>query len=389
MHSQSFLTLYCGPIFFLYLCKLFELESKTYTMNNVTNRRLKAVVASMIFISSVSFSQIDNMYFLRAGTTDAVKIIEAYFAPYADAFGAGLNGGWYNTAKPHKLGGFDITTSFNIGLVPSSAGTYNVEGLGLTTLTGSGLAPAISGPKDLARPSLTKTIGGVTVASFMLPPGTGWKVIPVPTAQIGVGLPLGTELKVRYMPKINIKDGDISLWGVGLMHSIMQYIPGNKLLPVDVSVFGGYTKLMSNIPLDLQPQTDAPQAYGPLYNATTSFINQKMSANVEAWNISAIGSVKLAVVTIYGGLGYTKTVTDIRLNGNYPLPVVDLAISTTEGVYKDEGVINNFPAINIKNFSGVRANIGFRLKLSVITIHADYTRAQYNVLSAGLGISFR
>jgi hypothetical protein len=94
-------------------------------------------------------------------------------------------------------------------------------------------------------------------------------------------------------------------------------------------------------------------------------------------------------VTIYGGLGYTKTVTDIRLKGNYPLPVVDLAISTTEGVYKDEGVINNFPAINIKNFSGVRANIGFRLKLSVITIHADYTRAQYNVLSAGFGISFR
>jgi hypothetical protein len=66
-------------------------------------------------------------------------------------------------------------------------------------------------------------------------------------------LPFGTELKVRFIPKINIKDGNVSLWGVGLLHSIMQYLPGNKLLPFDVSLFGGYTKLMGNVPVDLQP----------------------------------------------------------------------------------------------------------------------------------------
>jgi hypothetical protein len=45
--------------------------------------------------------------------------------------------------------------------------------------------------------------------------------------------------------------------------------------------------------------------------------------------------------------------------------------------------------MDINNFSGLRANIGFRIKLAVVTIHADYTKAQYNVLTAGLGISFR
>ena len=50
---------------------------------------------------------------------------------------------------------------------------------------------------------------------------------------------------------------------------------------------------------------------------------------------------------------------------------------------------SDFPNMDIKNFSGLRANIGFRLKLAVVTIHVDYTRAQYNVLSTGLGISFR
>lgn len=362
-------------------------------MNKTSIKKLWAVIACSIIVSSAAFSQIDNMDFLRGGTADAVKIIQAYFAPYANAFGAGLNGGWYNTAKPHKLGGFDITASFNFGMVPKSAGTFNVADLGLTSLTGTGIASTISGPST-SNVTLTKTVnvpgtGDINVASFKLPPGTGWRLIPVPTAQIGIGLPLGTELKIRYMPALNVKDANISLWGVGLMHSIMQYIPGHKILPVDVSVFGGYTRITTNIPLDLQPAVGAPQSYGPLYNAATSFVDQKMTANIGAWNVGIISSVKVAILTVYGGLGYSNTVTDISLKGNYPLPVPDPAISTTQGVYKDAGVINNFPAINIKNFSGLRANLGLRIKLAVVTIHMDYTRSQYNVFSTGLGISFR
>lgn len=359
-------------------------------MKKISLKRLWAAIACFIMISSASYSQIDNMDFLKGGTEDAVKIIQAYFAPYANAFGAGLNGGWYNTAKPHKLGGFDITASFNLGMVPTSAGTFNVEDLDLQFLTGTGIASTISGPKT-SNVTLEKnvTVSGNTynVASFKLPPGTGWRLIPVPTAQIGIGLPLGTELKIRYMPALNLKDANVSLWGVGLMHSIMQYIPGNKLLPVDLSVFGGYTKITTNIPIDLQPGT--PQNYTSPYNAATSFLGQKMTAGVGAWNVGVIASVKVAVLTVYGGMGYSNTVTDIRLKGNYPLPEVNPAISTTEGVYENGGVITDFPAITIKNFSGLRANLGVRVKLAVVTIHMDYTRSQYNVFSTGLGISFR
>ena len=94
----------------------------------------------------------------------------------------------------------------------------------------------------------------VPVASFKMPEGANWNYIPVPMLQVGIGLPLGSELKVRYLPKINLgSNGDISLWGVGLMHSIMQYIPSNKVLPLDVSVFGGYTKMTANGPISLQP----------------------------------------------------------------------------------------------------------------------------------------
>ena len=355
-------------------------------MNKLFAKRLGTLMCTVFLISSVSFSQIDNFDFLKSGASDGVKIIEAYMAPWANAFGAGLNGSWYNTAKPHKLGGFDITVGFNIGMVPDADGTFNVGDLGLTTLTGTGTASTVSGPAD-AGPTLTKTVSGITLASFSLPPGTDWKLIPVPTGQIGIGLPMGTELKIRYMPKLTIKDGDVSLWGVGLMHSIMQYIPGNKMLPVDLSVFGGYTKLMGHVPIDLP--AGSPANY-TTYNASSSFSDQRMAATVSALNIGIIGSVGIPIVTLYGGLGYSKTQTEIKLEGNYPTPVLVTSPSPM-AEYNDDGVLSGseLPAINIKNFSGLRANVGLRFKFAVLTIHADYTRSQYNVVSAGIGISFR
>lgn len=359
-------------------------------MNKLFAKRFGTLMSALLIVSSVSFSQFDNVDFLKAGAADGIAVIKAYITPWANAFGAGLNSGWYNTAKPHKLGGFDITTSFNIGAVPSSDGTYDVTKIGLKTFSGTGKAPTVSGAKTNGPTlSYTKTIGSynVTLASFATPPGTNWKMIPVPTAQIGLGLPLGTEIKGRYIPKIKISDNDISLWGVGVMHSIMQYVPGNKLLPFDVSLFGGYTKLEGNIAINLKP--GIPTNYTTAYDVNTSFNNQKMTASVEAWNVGLIASFSVPVINFYGGIGYAKTLTDIKLTGNFPTPTINTAISTTQGVYEDAGVVKNFPAINIESYSGLKGNIGFRLKLAVITIHADYTRSLYNVFSAGLGISFR
>jgi hypothetical protein len=108
---------------------------------------------------------------------------------------------------------------------------------------------------------------------------------------------------------------------------------------------------------------------------------------VGALNISAIGSVNLKIITFYAGLGYSKTKTSVKLQGNFPSP----KLYGTSVEYRDDGVRTgaDFSNMNIENFSGLRANAGFRIKLAVITIFADYTRAQYNVVSTGLGISFR
>lgn len=359
-------------------------------MNKLTAKRFGTLLSAILIFSTVSFSQLSNVDFLKSAPADGAKFLQGYIAPWANAFGAGLNGGWYNTAKPHKLGGFDLTTSFNIASIPASADKFDLSTIGpSTTLTASGQTSTISGP-NTSGPLMTYKANGVTLASFNAPPGTGWKLIPVPTAQIGIGLPFGTEIKVRYIPKIKIKNGDVSLWGVGLVHSLLQYLPGNKVLPFDVSLFGGYTKLTGNIPIGLKPDPAVVQAYTTPFSAATSFNDQNLNVNVTALNVSAIASLNIPVLTVYGGLGYCKSKTTMEFSGNFPTPVA-VATPVPHAEYNNSGVKTgaDFPKMNIENFSGVRANIGIRIKLSVITIHADYTKAQYNVYSTGLGISFR
>jgi hypothetical protein len=360
-------------------------------MNKLSAKRLGALISAIFIFTSVSFSQFKNVDFLKSVPADGAKYLQAYISPWVNAFGSGMNGGWYNTAKPHKFGGFDITTNISVGMVPSSAGTFELSSIGLSSaMTATGKASTISGP-NTAGPAMAYKVSGVTLASFNAAPGTNWKMIPVPSAQIGIGLPFGTELKGRFIPKINIKDGNISLWGVGVVHSIMQYFPGNKLLPFDVSLFGGYTKLTGNVPIGLQPGT--PTNYTTPYSLATSFNDQNLNIVVSAMNVSAIASLNLPVITFYGGLGYCKSKTVMEFTGNFPTPylVTPTLPAVPYAEYNNNGVKTgkDFPSMEIENFSGLRANIGFRIKLAVITIHADYTKAQYNVFTTGLGISFR
>jgi len=371
---------------FFYICTSTGQVLIILTMIKTKIKRLSALIICAFLFSSVSFSQFE-VDFLRAGTEDGLALLEAYVTPWANAFGAGVNGSWYNTAKPHKFGGFDLTFGINVGFVPSSANTFDVSQIGLKTFKGTGMAPTVSGP-DADGPLITgPTIGGITPITFRTPAGLNWGKMPVPTLQAGVGLPLGTELKIRYTPKIPIGDGDFSSWGLGLLHSIMQYIPGEKVFPFDISLFGGYNKLQGHTPVDLQPDPSGVLNYTSAY--PLPFKDQKLSAIVEAWNAGVIGSINLRIITFYGGLGYTGTTSTVNMLGNYPLPRINTAVSTTKYVYEDAGVIKDFPALEIKNYSGLRTNVGLRLKFTFFTIHADYTWAQYSVVSTGLGISFR
>ena len=72
-------------------------------MSRYFSKRIVALITGLLLMSATGFSQLVDVDFLRSAPEDGVKFIEAYISPWANAFGAGMNGSWYNTAKPHKF----------------------------------------------------------------------------------------------------------------------------------------------------------------------------------------------------------------------------------------------------------------------------------------------
>jgi len=341
---------------------------------------MKTFKAAALFILCIMFLQPqtslaqDNFEDLLKGSLkDANILAEGYAGPAMRALGAGLNHGWYNTAKPHKTLGFDLTFTGTLMYIPSSDQLYKVDNNTLTDIklisydgqtispTGSGNVPTIFGPAK--SPTYEYVSSGNT---FQGPEGQSLKdaikiadALPVPMYQLGLGLPKGFELKVRFAPTVKMDDFQFNLFGIGIMHDVKQYIPGIKVIPFDLSLFAGYTKMA------------AEQKINP-----TNGQNQRGVMEFSATTIQALVSKKISVLTLYGGVGYDFTSSTLDLKGTYDLD--------------DNGTPEATDPVNLDfSTSGFRATAGLRLKLAVFTFHGDYTLGQYNALNAGFGISVR
>jgi len=352
----------------------------------------------LFFCFSISLTaQINTLgEFFAGGVSDAGKLFEAYITPWANSIGTSLSGGWYNTAKPHKLGGFDITFTANISFVPEDAKSFDLAALGLSDNvrlpSGNTLAPTVAG-ETTSGPELTYFIETYEVASLRTPQGTGVGLMATPMVQIGLGLIKGTDVNFRFFPNVELgKYGKLGLWGIGGKHSITQWIPALDKIPVlNISLMAGYTRFSSSFNLSVSPEDIDDR---PGFDRTTeaiSFDDQSLDLTVKSFTINVLVSANLPVVCFYGGLGIASTKTDLALTGYYPIPTIVLPSATPE--VNDESATKDPISLEIKNNDGKptkpRINVGMRLKLGPVTIHGDYTYANYSNVTAGLGISFR
>jgi hypothetical protein len=351
--------------------------------------------ALFLIINAISFnvnSQINEVDFIKGGVNDAQLLFKEYLTPYANILGANLNGGWYNTAKPHKSLGFDVTISVSAAWAPTADRTFDLAAMALqgSPLGSSTITPTIAGASDDNRPELRYATEyaseEIEIARFRMPNGTGVNTLPLPMGQLGIGLPFGTEITGRYLPNIDFGNaGNIGLWGVGIKHSIIQWIPGLKRLPIlDITAQGGYTKLLTYANLVFTPEDlDADDLTSP---DPFRYKGQRLEMGVEAFTVNLIVSQTLPVITFYQGIGYSSSNTNIALIGNFPFLSLD---NSGNKVVTDNDIISDPFNAEIQNTKDLRLNAGVRIKLGVFTIHADYTKANYSVATAGVGISFR
>jgi len=357
-----------------------------------TMRNLLFILAFLFMSGSVSKAQMDDFDFFNAGIEDGMELFIPYVTPWVNAFGTDLNGGWFNSAKPHAVGGFDITFTTSVTLIPEEDRSMNLDDLSFVNLTfdinGNTIAPTVAG-STTAGPDLTYTeeTSGVEIASFASPPGSGLHYFPAPMIQAGVGLPYGTEIIGRFFPKFKIPStsAKLGLWGIGLKHSVFQHFEALEKLPMDVSVFGGFTKLNSSVGINVQPVDGGVNL---IEYDLTDFQDQTVEVTTQGYNISLIASTTLPVINIYGSLGYSSSKTDILIDGPIPIPFYNPLIDPLAPTVTDDDVYD-IPVMEIKNKSGFRTTIGARLTMGPIAIHADYTYAKYSVITGGIGVNIR
>ena len=313
---------------------------------------LLTFLSTSIVLTSFSQSEI-----ISGDVAQAEKLIEAYFTPMAESFGAGLNNGWYNTAKPHSLGGFDVTFTLNSVIIPNSAENFNIQDAGGNIFTSNNNeASTIFGSKETTQMMYVPDDGntaGIGIP-FEMPGGLKTPTMPLPMIQAGVGLIKNTDLSIRYMPMLNVSDNiNVNLFGVGIKHDLLQWIPGiGDAIPMSLSLQGGYTSL----------------------NTELKVVGQQVALSTKATTINLIASKKILMVTGYAGIGYNSAITKFSADANFEL----------NGIAFNEKIEMDFASNK-----DLRTNIGLRINMAIVTIQADYTFAKYPTATLGLGVSLR
>ncbi len=280
----------------------------------------------------IPIEDIYNWLFLGNDLDHSKIIIEKYMDPLGKSIGTGLNSGWYNTGKPHRFPGFDITIGGHVISLPSESQVFNAT---------------INYPDGSVKEEHN------TIAN-------GWTKFYLPYAQGSIGLIKKTELLFRYMPPITYSDITSNYWGIGVKHDFKQYVPIVGKLPFDLSFLAAYSNFKSNY---------NSYAYGE-YERNLDF-------DIQAFNCNIILSKKVAFITAYAGAGYQHSTSSLVLDG-YSLPSDDGGFT-----YVQDPPLN----LSLGGVNGFKTNIGARLKFLLFTVHADYTVAEYNIFTIGVGLN--
>ena len=314
------------------------------------NRILLIVILSLFTTKSFSQVQIENI-------NDAQAFLQEYLNPLGNGLGAITNNGWYNSAKPHKVLGFDATFTLSVLNVsdekksfdPNSISNFSSSETSTPTILGSGDGAIVQYDGE----------------EFKLPnQKTSFSTLILPNFNFGIGILKKTELNGRFIPnyKYNLGffgKGEIGMWGVGFKHDLLQWIPiiGNAI-PISLSLQAGHTQL----------------------NSELSILDQEVNIDVQATNLNIILSRKLLMLTGYTSFGYNFSTTTFSAGEN---------INDSENFNLNELEIDLPIEMKFENNNEFRANVGLRFNLAVVTINANHTFSKYPVTTLGLGVGLR
>lgn len=324
-----------------------------------------------MFLTVAPLSAQDNLgKLLASGIEDTRTFAADYFRPGTEASMYNLSSGWFQSAEVKGVLGFEFSI---IGSGAVNLGEHQAFLMRTTDYQNLEFADG-SSEKEVAtflghnQPPVDvhltyDTPLGSEQVTITLPDGlasAGVDFVPSAFLQARLGIFKGTELKVRYFPKINYEDVEAEIYGAGIQHEITSWLfPVD--MPVAISGIVAYTKMNGSYDFTRQNYLDGE--------------NQRVKTEMDTWLFSGIVSTNLPVINFYGGLGYVSGSSNTAMLGTYI--VRDERTGYTVAEVEDPFSLDD-------EIGGVKASLGLSLKLGFVKLHADYSFQEYETVSAGL-----
>ncbi|MFI5252820.1 MAG: DUF6588 family protein [Bacteroidota bacterium] len=314
-----------------------------------------------------------------------------YLQPLSDAFGADINSGFFHSAK--MTNGFHLYIGVKAfaATIPSADQLFNLayndsihvdrmvddpsnpggpqihvqhdfsttlNGIGLPTIFGDDKVPGVLN----GTVSFDTTLGGnvyhIPLTYQKTTIGGVGKINYAPLAmpQVTLGTIMGTDFTLRLIPKTNIGDyGSVGFWGIGVRHSISQYLGGENA-PVDIAA--GFAIQRFTI---------------TAHDTTGGVSNDYDLLKASAWLFNVEVSKSFSLLTLYGGLQMEKASMDIQYFYNAEVNGTTVKFN---------------PAFSLDAKNTFRAIVGVNFALGPININADYNMGSTTVISGGFGLAF-
>jgi len=301
-----------------------------FTLRDRMSLRAAGTLAVLLLVATtlgVSQSKLeDNLKQMGAAT------VTGYIQPVTDLFGADMHSGYFHAADIETFG-FHLRLDIIAMAAAVSDGQKTYDAPTPWASPATFKAPTVFGgpATSVTNPSTGfsyhATVDGLFNTSYM----------PLAVPQLTIGNIFGTQATVRYItiPKMN---GDqipnITLWGLGVRHSVSQYLP---MVPLDLSA-------------------------GIYFNSFTfgELIDFKGMA------INAQASKSFSILTVYGGLQWENSSMNLSYTStDITSPVVSISMDGANsfrflaGIDLGLGPIHLFADANFGSITAFSGGIGF------------------------------
>ena len=266
---------------------------------------LNIMFAAVLLCTGKATAQAQELQQIGHLIDDALIFSDKYITPATDAAVYQSVSGWITSPKKTKLWEATIALHVNAFLTPQSDRTFTIHNSDLSFFQleegTSATVPTAVGNKHQV--FLHGQLGESDVR-LETPQGINMKTVAYPYLQGSLGLPLGTELVIKYSPQVNLKKSNYQVYGFGLKHNISQYFDTITQKKFHLAALVAYSKEDISVNF-LNVETD----YGTLG------IN-RINGLVDTWQGQLSGSKEFGRWEAMGSFIVTRSEFKYRVSGD-------------------------------------------------------------------------